>query len=420
MSALTDKLVSIASFAVGASATYPVVEAVSLTDEIVADEGVAGEPVFKRTWKFRSLALAAAANQVGALAETLKSTLCRRGQAVTFTELGGAARTLAAAGGSGGCLVGYPVVSITLLPSVGAWQEFEVTIVAMVPNPQGVVASFNLVKHSYRVETETDSNGNVTTRQTGTVRVRNDQQAEQYIQNLIFTPAESAAEAAGHYFSTRTSRGPDLSEATYSYEDKPKGDTPFDGDGVDEVEVNDRTNSESGGRITRTISGYATGTGAAAFAAAQQPSVGTNELLVRKEIGQPRIPDGRVDFSYEVRKGRTVAGFTGIVVYGYEESISETPGDRDVSSSMYLDADPLLFKTERRPYQYTQRTRMDFTGPWSGANPALLMDDDNRKGPPRATRSSTDAGMRTLEVTQDYIYASGQTLPTPFEVPPLS
>lgn len=414
---LQADLVSIASFKVGASADYPVLKIVADEGEVHGIDGLAGEPMMRRTWTFESVAIAGANNQVAALKETLRTTLARRGQAVTFTELSGTVRTLPAGGGSAGSKVGYPLVSLRIKQSVGTWVPFEVTIATMVPAPQAVLSGFNLVYHNYKVSKNTTA-GLTTLTQSGEVKVRNDQLAETYINNLIFALAESAAEAANEKFQTSIEHGPDTSECRYSYTRTPKGDTPFDGEGIDEVEVNDRTVNESQGRITRTISGYATGLSAAAFAAAQAPSIGANEILVRSQVSQPRVPDGRVDFSYEVRKGRTVAGFTGIKIYSYNETIEPVAGGRSLVESRYHDDDPLMYWGERSAYRYRQQTTIEFTGPWSGANPALLMDDDYRAGIPIA-RKSGNAGIRTITITQDFAFPTEQTLPDPFEVPPL-
>ncbi len=416
---LMDTLSAIGNVTVGTSDAYPVLGHLSMTDDYDGPPDLNGTPVLVRTWRFKCLAKAAANNQIGALAETLKTQLVRRGQAVSFVQFGAAARTMPATGGTAGSMKGYPRTSINLLDeeSVGSWQTFELVCVTHIPQPQGVLSGFNLCFIDVENVYSKDNDDNETIRQSGTVRVRNDQSAKSYIETIVLGPAKTAATTAGHTFTSTIRVKNDAATATYDYVEAPQGSNP--GSGIEQADVTDITTSQSTGRIVRVISGSAKGANATTFATAQEPTPAADEVLTAREVSLPSVPDGRVTFRYELLTGIEDASFPGIRIFGFSQTITPTAGGRRIESASFASRLPHLWKGVQRPWFYTQRTRIEFIGDWDDAEIAPLMDEDNLMERPVPSNSTTANGLRVSEVTHVFIYDDEQTVPEPYEIPAL-
>lgn len=416
---LIDDLIAIGSVSVGDSDEYAVVGHIQMTDEIIAPDDLNVVPVLRQVWKFKCVAKAAAANLIAQLGESLAQDLVQRGAAVSLTQLGGDPRVMPASGGNSGSMAGYPRTSINLLDeeSVGTWQTFELMCETMIPQPQSAVSGYNLVLHSKETEYTRDNDSNLTVRVSGDVRVRNNQNAKTYIETQILTPAKTAASTAGHTFVSSIRQRNDSAVASYQYTEAPQGSNP--GSGIEQAEVTDVTTSESGGRIVRVVSGSAKGANAATFAVAQEPTPGSGERLTQREVSQPSIPEGRVTFRYEVLTGIVDTNFPGLRIYGFSETITETAGGRRIETANFKSRDPMLWKGERRPWVYTQRTRIEFLGDWDNAEITPRMDEDNLLEIPTPSDSTSANGLRVREVVHVFVYATQQTKPDPYEIPAL-
>ncbi|MCL4221049.1 MAG: hypothetical protein KJZ65_06740 [Phycisphaerales bacterium] len=417
--ALIDTLNAIGNVVVGAggsaSAAYPVLRA-KRTTRVVGPEDQSAASYREETWDLRCMAFAANAAAITTLNETLRTTLCQRGAIVTLTEQG-TARTLPAAGGSGGSLPGYP--SIELVDdenaSFGQVQVFGLRATTRVPAATG--GSGNLVEHSYERTEEMDSLGLTTIRQSGTVRTINTVTARTWAQTNIIDAEETAAASANQTFSIRWTSNADTALARYEFTRAPTGVLVS---GVSEYQVEDNTERTVEGRVVRTIRGRARGTDAVTFAEGLEPSLASNEILTRASVSEPSEPDGWVSFAYDTLIGALDANFSGIVIVSFRQSITDVGGARDMEVSRFYDAAPLLMYGVQKEWRYIERTVMEFIGTWIGVltiDPT--MDTDYLVQQAEPVVYDAGGGIRRIEVTREYAFPTQQTAPAPYEIPGL-
>lgn len=417
--ALIDNLNAIGNVVVGAggsaSAAYPVLRR-KRTTTVAGPEDQSAASYREETWELRCVTFAANEAAVATLAETLRTTLCQRGALVTLTEQS-TARTLPAAGGSGGSLPGYPSIELVddETASFGTVLYFTLRATTRVPAATG--GSGNLVEHSYERTEEIDALGLTTIRQSGTVRTINTVTARTWAQTNIIDAEETAAASANQTFSIRWTSNADTALARYEFTRAPTGSLVS---GVSEYQVEDRTERTVEGRVVRTLSGRARGDDAVTFAEGLEPSLGTNEILTRASVSEPSEPDGWVSFSYETLIGATDANFSGIVIVSFRQSINDVGGARSMITSEFYDADPLLMYGTKRPWRYIERTVMEFIGTWIAASAiTATMDTDYLVDQAEPITYDAANGIRRIEVTREYAFPTEQTVPAPYEIPGL-
>ncbi len=420
---VVSTLSAIGKVAVGGSAEYPVLS-VNETQRREATASQSGEAMRRVEWRLSCLALTAAGDPTGiaTLNETLQGELARRGLAVVLTERG-TPRTLPAEGGSAGSAIGYPQVDVSMSPgemTFGPWQQFELRVVTLIPQPADTVNGYNLVEHAFERTDEADENSKASATQRGTVRVRGDQDASAYIQSQILDAARTAAEANDQGFRSRISTiGGDASLARYEYSELKPDPNPYSGSGVEEPNISDTTTTENEGRIRQVIRGSAKGSGAAAFAIANQPTLGSLDILTRDEVSEPSTPDGRVDFNYEVQTGTLDAtNFPGKAIFSVQDVLEEIPGGRaTITIDNFMDGDPIRYLGPNRAWRYRQRTRVEFTGPWTEDIVTPAWDASGLVEEPRIVReSSGPGGTRRVDVVMEFSFDEQQSLVIPFEL----
>ncbi|GIK18626.1 MAG: hypothetical protein BroJett004_07900 [Planctomycetota bacterium] len=409
-------LKAISSVSVGASAEYAVIRFA----RTVRSQGPANQNAlayYEEVWDMTCMAFAATPQDIAALNEALRDALCRRGEAVTLTEMTGT-RTLPAGGVADGCLPGFPVVDLVddETRSFGTVQTFRLTATARRPLP---VEGF--VEHEYEFSEEIDTEGRLRLRQSGTYRTANGVDARAEAQTNVIDLAAADAAAAGMTFRVRWTLTPDTAAARYEYEAAETGWTGIE-PGVDRGEVVDRLTRTNEGRRVRVVSGFAEGSAAAAYAAAQKPAPDANNILIRDEVSEPSVPDGRVQFTYELLTGVTDALFPNLRLFGFREEIGEAPGVPPILTATYFDAAPTLRYGEDQPSAYTQVTEVEFIGAWEDALTGAtgLMDEANLVIAPRRRYSAGPFGLRRLRVERTYLYPEPQTVPTPREIAALA
>lgn len=413
---LNADLIAISSVAVGGGTAYPVVRS-RITTRYEGTEQQ-NDPAYRvETWELTCHAFAAAAGDVGTLSETIRTDLCQRGAAVVLTEWAGS-RTLPAGGAADGSLPGFPTVELADEPERCFGNVLTFTLRCEARIPQHDLAG--LVEHGYERTEETDEDGDVRITQRGTYRVANGSDAKAAAQTAVIDPAQADATANDRNFTVRWTLGADAALARYEYQ---AWDKNFVAANVTEAQLTDRTTRTAEGRITRTISGYAIGSGAQAWIDAQAPTPDATNILVRKETSPASVPDGRLNFLWEVLTGVTDAQFPNITIFGFRESIEEAENVDALTAATYLNRDPVLRYIERQPSLYTQRTRIDFLGSWAEGVAAVtqLFDDANLVTAPRRTLSAGPYGLKTLDYTAVYMYETPVVLkPDPREIPAVS
>jgi hypothetical protein len=413
---LTSDLIAISSVSVGGGTAYPVIRS-RVTTRYEGPEGQSSAAYRVETWELTCHAFAGGATGIAALSESIRDDLCKRGEAVTLTQWAGT-RSLPAAGGSSGSQAGYPIVELADEPDrcFGNVLTFGLRCETRIPQP-----ATGVVEHSWERTEETDEDGKISITQRGTYRVANNGDAQDEAQNDIIDLAAAAAAAANMTFRVRWTLGPDAAVAGYEYT---MADKEFSGVvGVDEAQLTDRTAKNNEGRIVRTISGYAAGLGAEAWIATQAPVLDATMILVRRETSPATIPDGRINFVWEVLTGVVDPQFPGIVIFGFEETLEEQESVAVLTAASYLAHDPVLRYAERRPHVYVQRTRVDFIGDWAAGSAAItgLYDDSRLIDVPRRVLRAGPHGIKTYEYTASYMYVDPPAiLPDPREVPALT
>lgn len=407
MSLITE-LNAVSKVQVGASAEYPVVR-IDRRVEVSAPEE-SGTPAQRHeTWTLQCVALATDAlpANIAALFEQVQSELATRGQAVTLTELGGV-RTMPAGGGATGSRRGYPRVEVRELPeSFGPWLMFELSAETYVPLPDEITS---LVSHEYTREESEDDEGLVSIRQSGTYRTANNVDAKADLITNVIDAARATATAANHAFTVRYTTGLDQAVVSYEFTDSERS-TSGSG-GIEQAEVNDRLTRSNDGRHRRIVSGYAVGSSASTYASSQRPTPGSSELLVGDNVGQPSVPDGRVDFSYELLVGVTDAAFPGIVIFGFRETIGRVSGGRRALVSEFYDAAPIVRLGTEGAYFYAQSSSIEFKGDWEAHGLIPIMDADAIAADPIIRKESGPFGLRRVQAEWLYVFTTRQ-LPDP-------
>jgi hypothetical protein len=421
MSVLTRQL-AIGSFTVGGSAAMPVVK-IAERHEHESPEQANGAKLLRTTWTIDSYAIAATAQDLGALKQTIIDRLTKRGEAVVLIERADAGtpdpgtRTLAAGGSTGGPLLGYPRCSVELLPddSYGIKLAFRCTIESVAP----ATGLTDPIWHEFETATDTDRSESVTIRRSGRVRVANGSSAETWVRTNIIDPARADADTDGRRFTDRVTVGLDAAECTYEYTDQEPGPNGFTGGGIEDASVTVRERRQRNGSSTETTSGYAIGSSATTYAENQRPSVNAFRVIVNDQIGAPSIPEGRVDFSYEVRIGKTVPGlFSDAVVFEYSHSIAKGGGGRRIQSAPRITGIPRLWLGRNEPVAaretmtvvFLPQTAIDIFGE-VGMSPSL--DEDYLDGNPDMSVSRDQNGFFTASIGYRYLYDADTVLPSP-------
>lgn len=399
---ITADLIAVRSLAVGNPGTaYPCTR-FDRTIRVVGPEQTGGFAYRHETWQARCHAAAANVAAVAPLWETIRGHFVSRGQRVTLAtwtitlilpEDGAPVDTEERS------IAGYPTVAITPLDelSYGTWLSFDVQAETMV----AVVAEDDLVEHDYTVEEEEDEDGLVTLTQRGRLRVVNGGSARDYLDDNIVDAARTAASGAGQGFRVRYTQGLDAALVEYQFVA-----APFSGggSGVTSATSVDRTQRSNDGTIRRTVRGNAKGPGAASYAASQEPAPLDNEIFTRKDVSDPSVPDGRVDFTYELAVGVEDAGFPGIYIFRIQESIAEVAGGRDLVAAQYFSGAPILRNGLEREYIYVQTTTVEFLGADADHGIVPLLDEELIVGRPRLSRPVSPLGVNAVSIT--YTYAS--------------
>lgn len=413
MTLLAD-LNAIGNVTVGASPAYPVVSARCTTRRVGAD-GQNVEAYREEEWELTCHAFAATPGDIGTVEETIRTDLVRRGQVVTFTDKG-VARTMPAGGAVGGSLVGYPIVQLADDPtkSFGTIVTFTIRATTRIPN-----AAVDLVEHDYERTEATDEDGLVSITQRGSVRTKNGVAARAHAQTAFVTPEETAAGVAGQDFLVRWTETADTTLVRYEFtrrDQDDNGGTP----GVTEAQVTDRTVKQLDGRRVRTVSGYAIGASADTFADAQKPATDPSNILVREERTPATVPDGRVNFSYEVLTGVTDLQFPGLVIFRFNETIEEVSGGKGVLAQSYFLSTPSLRRGRQQPHVYRQVTEVEFIGAWpiswTGTGVEPQMATDNLLTDPRYFKRGGSNGLRQVRLVAEFIFQSAQSVPNPREI----
>lgn len=414
---------AIGSFTVGGSAAMPVVK-LSERYEHQAEEMANGAKLIRSIWTIDSYALAASEQAIGALKETLRARLTKRGEAVVLIERADAGtpdpatRTLAAGGSAGGPLLGYPRCSVEFLPdeSAGIYLAFRCTIESLVP----ASGLSDPVWHEYEITVDTNESEAQTTRRTGRVRVANGSSAESWLRTNVIDPARAAADAAGQRFTDKVTIGLDTSECSYEYTDAEPGPNGFGGSGgIEDASVTVRERRVANGASVETTSGYAVGTAATTYAESQRPSTDNFRIIVRDDIGSPTIPEGRVDFSYEVRIGKTVpALFGSIVVFEFNHSYDVAGGGTPINSAPRFDGPARLWAGRNEAVAARESMSIVFLNPssidvFAQAGMQASLDTDYRSGAARYSVTRDRDGFFVASAGFDYVFDTGPTLPAP-------
>lgn len=427
MSALTDTISAVASINVGsgvdATGAFPVLS-VTESAEPRGREGQGGVSTVRRTLTLICMAEAATPDGVGALTDVLARGFSRRGVRVELVEQAGTARVFSAGGGSTGEPIarGYPIVSFERLESGaglearGALVIFRVTVELV-----ELAADTDPVEHSFTVEEAADLSaggaGGIRVRQRGTVRTLNDSDARQWaIDNPIATGF--AAAAANEQSFTRTiTEGADSSTVEYEFTRETASGGGFGFNvfgGRTEVSEQER---EDGSALS--VRGEAEGPEATLYAEDQRPTVGTNELLTRERVSDPRDPDGRVSFDYTLIRGFDDSDFPGVKLLSFRRDFQiASPGGRPIASATFAETTPVLWRADPRPWVYAERIAMEYIGPARIDTDAVTtlapgLSADALDDPEVVTHGYRRDGARTLTIERRYVFATDQALPAP-------
>lgn len=412
MSDLITRLTPIGWFDVGetpdASNQYPILR----ISETHAREGNEGDnaPHLRRVSLRIDSVTEASSETTNAVNERLQTQLARRGARVRVNEMNGTARVFGAGSASGGALAGYPRVTVEMIPdnSVPPFQFFRVSVEALIP------IAANLPAHTFTRDEETDETGQLTIRQRGSVRVANGESPKIWLVANVIAPAIADANSQGRKVRHVIKLLADPTLAEYEYTNLPPGLVPPGDPNIDEAEVRDVTVEERAGRRVRTVSGFATGVGATAFATNQNPA-SPSVLLLRKSVSEPSVPQGRVDFTYEALDGYTSGAFPGVVIFDFAQDITEAGGGRDAITTIYADAEPEIELGGVTPQVVRESTSIVFRGAFEDVEIAPRLNADNIVGRPGVSMSSR-AGVKTLRVDRAYLFKTPVELPTPLEV----
>lgn len=407
---LEAQLQTIGSVVVGTSPAYAVTRS-RATDRALGPDAQAGVAIREIDWELDCLAFAATAGDIANVQNSIRSDLVQRGEQVQFTDMG-VARTLPEGGVASGSLAGYPTVELVDDPqlTLGTVLKFTLKIKTRIPNDAA-----DLVEHEFERSETTDNDGNVTITQRGTVRTKNGVAAQTYADTNFITPEQTAATTAGQEFEIRWITTADTTVVRYELTRRdPDQDTGSPS--VTQAQVIDRTLRQIDGRRIRRVSGFAVGSSAQSYADSQKPTTDASNILIREESTPPTIPDGRVNFLYEVLTGVTDAQFPGIVVYRFNETIAEVSGGRAINTGEYFGRTPLIRLGRERAYIYRQTSEMEFIGDWDSHGLTPLLDADNYASPPRVRKVGGRNELRRVTVTFTYAYDTAQALPNPRQI----
>ncbi len=422
MTLQTDINAKVGWFTVEGSGLFPVLSIDESVERVASDQKT-GEAMTHRTWTIASFAVAASVAAIPALQTQLSDELARRGQTVRVFDKNGVERAMLEPGAAGSpdAIAGYPRVSLRLIASgsVGPIQNFEVTAETFEPIIQSVEAGFNVVEHTFNTTTTFDEVGVQTFEQRGEARVGAGQSGRSYIAATVVLLQQAIASGNNEVVIQRFEEGPDLTFVRYTITRRQpaSGGGGFGEPDVTDGQVIDRTRIERAGRRVRSVSGFAEGAGATNFALAQQPSPASN-VLIRQDISQPRVPDGRVTFTYEALTGITGHPlFPLLTVLKFDDSVSPVSGGPQIEAIVYDFALPKLFTGPDQPYIFQQRTSLEFLGDFADAViPPLAGFENALQREQRFSRQTRD-GVKRLDVQTIYIFAQKPAAdPMPLEV----
>lgn len=390
----------------GASADFALLSLSEEVQRVTMGEQTAAASKIRRVWTMKSYAIAATPGQVSALQATLDETLARRGATVTVSQLGATRTMLRAA-----AIQGFPRVRVVMTPelSVGPVQRFDIVAETEEPIVQSGSPA-NLAEHDQTTEISVSAGGRETRRVRGAVRTANGTNARAWIEANVLPGVQADATTLGLSLTRRFTLGADASLCSYEFALEVPGSTTGGGSGVTEAEVTDRIEVNEQGRRMRTISGYAVGTGATAFAEGQAPA-DAGQLLTRSDISLPRVPDGRVQFSFSAIRGQSDARFPGAPVVSLSESVEDLGGGSVVTEQSFHGALPTLWFGPQRAYRYAQRTTVESIGALTGP-PSLLFDADLLESEPTVSVSAR-GGIHQTWIAATFVSPVPVALPAP-------
>lgn len=403
---VTDELIPVSKVKVGDSAEYPVTQLRS-TSRMVGLDDSSVDSYEEISWDLECMAEITDPTSIRQLNETLRADLAKRGEAVTLTELGSA--SILPASGAGGSVIGYPHVEIIAIPgkSHAQYQYFTMRAITRIPIDQGN----GVYQHSTNTEISTGIDGTITTSVSGSVMMVQGNDAVDWVTTNVLTPARNAASAAGDGIVTKTKIGNDPARCDYSYTVTPSTTGQQD---VTVAAVEDRTAQDASGRWVRSISGYAEGANATAFANSQLISQSANLILIRKDgPSLPSLPSGRVSFSYQYVSGVTHPDFPGVFITRLEESVDLAGGGRELIANAYLQNNPALHLGRKLPFGVSESLTIEFLGSFSVVDPSVLLDPEFQIGGKRI-RKGTRGVFKTYSRSISYIY---DTEPDPLPNP---
>lgn len=397
MTIISD-LIPVSSLKVGDPGTAYACTRFEREVEVTGPEHSSAAAYRRERWTAVCHAQAASVDAVAALWETIRGHFVRRGERVTLTTWTGS-RTLPETGTPSGVeersVEGYPTVSIAEIAdrSFGTWLTFTVRAETLVP----LVGVGDVVEHDYTVQESEGETGLITVSQRGRVRMKNGTSARAWVDENVIDDARAAAEAEDHAFSVRYTQGLDPAVIDYEYTDADR--TTAGGGGLSDARVEDRTSQSVEGRIVRTVSGYAQGPGAATYAASQEPEPSPTLLQIRRDVSQPSVPEGRVNFTYEFLTGVEHVSFPGIIIFNYQETIEQVSGGRSAQVQEFYDAVPEIRLGTQAAYVYGQQTAIEFTGDWADHGITCAFDTAYLAREPSIRKSGGQQGLRRVAMT---------------------
>lgn len=417
---ISSDLINVMSLKVGASGTaYPCI-AFSRTVTVTGPDQTSGVSYRREVWTATCIAVAANLAGVAPLWTTIRGHMCQRGERVTLATWT-IERVLPESGDPGETpaersIAGYPTVELAEVgeQSFGTWLTFRVKAESVV----AIVVEEDLVEHDYTVtETQSDE-GLISITRRGKVRVLNGVSAREWLDDNLIDDARDAADSAGHAFTVRYTQGLDAAAIEYEFTDADR--TTGGGSGIVDSHVDDRSVRNSSGRIVRTVSGWAEGPSAAAFAEDQEPEPDPLVILVRRDLSAASIPDGRVSFSYELLTGVEHDDFPGIVLFSLRETLSKTSLGRSAVVNQFLGGDPVIYNGATAPCACVQSTSIEFIGDWEDHSVVPVLDEDLLAAPPEIVPSGGDFGLRRVSGTFVYVSEADIDVPFPRELNPFT
>jgi hypothetical protein len=401
----------------GASAVYPVIEITRSSKREGAASvtpGAVTQRLRRMTVVLRCLAQAGSLATIGTLRATLESTLCQTGARIRIVEVGSTWDLPAYTGAAGGSQPGYPTASIADDPEhiAGLVHGFTLTC-------ETLVLDTGAVEHDSETTERTDeTSGDVTTTGSGTVIVTPNTTAKAWILANVIAPLQTAVGISGETLVFSITVSPqDTTRAKYTYTIAP-ADAVSPGGGITSARVIDETRETSGGETIRTISGDATGGSASTFAAGQEPTPGSGEVLISRTISEPQVSDGRVSFRYELLVGVADSYFgSGKHITRWTERVgSPTIGIREAGFHLFQGAPPSPFLGPQQGFEYTQESQVEWIGAQDDEVIPLVFSSANLVGSPQRTIEmiGPDRWRETLRAV--FFFATAQSMPAIHEL----